>query len=217
MKTLKFGAICLILLASNVYAQDVKVIITPDIGQEVTVPAGGDIYSISHIISVDGVELAEPAKAGSWMLESLYPAGTKLVPSSLTKAKLKACVPQKNTLEPSGPCFIDDDGDGLFDRRAGDEMEVARKFKTPVAYSPTTVSITGEKSFKQVILFQGATTDSLRFSYREFKNDMARPAFTEELTIPRETFPAMIMVKNIQLEILGVSGMGLKYRLVKVN
>ncbi|MGD9472067.1 MAG: hypothetical protein AB7V38_07900 [Novosphingobium sp.] len=46
---------------------------------------------------------------------------------------------------------------------------------------------------------------------------MARPAFTEELTIPREPFPAMIMLKNLQIEVLGVSGMGLQYRLIKVH
>ena len=72
-------------------------------------------------------------------------------------------------------------------------------------------------AFRFVILFQGATTDTLRFSYREFKNDMARAAFTEELTIPREPFPQMMMLKNIQIEVLGVSGMGLRYKIVKVH
>jgi hypothetical protein len=67
------------------------------------------------------------------------------------------------------------------------------------------------------MLFQGATSDSLRFSYREFSNDMARPAFTEDLSIPREPFPSMIMVKNLQLEVLAVSGMGMRYRVVKAN
>lgn len=110
---------------------------------------------------------------------------------------------------------MDDDGDGLFDRQATDDYNLAAKLKAPVPYSKIPISVSREDSFKRVILFQGATADSLRFSYREFSNDMARPAFTEELVIPREPFPAMIMIKNLQLEVLGVSGMGMRYRVIK--
>ena len=46
---------------------------------------------------------------------------------------------------------------------------------------------------------------------------MARPTFTKELTIPREAFPATARIKNLQIELLGVSGMGLRHRIVKAD
>lgn len=77
------------------------------------------------------------------------------------------------------------------------------------------ISVTRDDSFKRVILFQGAAPDSIRFSYREFSKDIARPALTEELTVLREPFSLLLLVKNLQLEVLGVSGMGMRYRVIK--
>lgn len=94
---------------------------------------------------------------------------------------------------------------------------MAMKIKIPAPYSAATIFAVRTDAFKEVILYQGATADSVRFSYRQFKDDLARPAFTEELTIPREPFPAMMMVKNLQIEVMAVTGMGLRYRIVKVN
>lgn len=215
MRAIVVGA-TILLAASPLAAQEVETIRFPELGVETTVPAGGEIYSYARVYSIEGAQLDAEAKAGDWLLESKYPAGTKLIPVS-TKAKLKACAPEKDSLVAVGPCFLDDDGDGTFDRQAADEIKMARKMKTPVPYSKTKISIVREDTFKTVLLYQGATADTLRFSYREFKNDIARPAFTEELSIPREPYPAMIMVKNIQLEVGAVTGMGLRYKVVKVN
>lgn len=205
-----------IVFASPVHSQEMQVINVPEIGAESTVPAGGKIYSFARVYSINGAQLEADAKAGSWLMTRLYPKGTKLVPVD-TKTKFKACLPYEGSFDPAGPCFLDDDGDGAFDRQAGDQTEMALKLKAPAPYKFIKISIVKSDSFESAILYQGATSDSLRFSYREFKNDMARSAFTEELTIPREKFPAMIMVKNIQVEVLGLTGMGLRYRIIKVN
>jgi hypothetical protein len=216
MRRLFFALSFIPAFAGAAQAQEMKIISLPDIGAEATVAAGGDVYSYIRMYTIKGAQIDADTRAGSWLLKKDVPSGTKLVPVA-TKAKFKACVPYAGSFEPDGPCFLDDDGDGVFDRQAGDDYEMATKLKQPVPYSKVDVSIARADSFKRVILFQGATSDSLRFSYREFSNDMARPAFTEELSIPREPFPAMVMVKNLQLEVLGVSGMGLRYRIVAVK
>ena len=131
-----------------------------------------------------------------------------------TKTAFKACVPAEGTFDPAGPCFMDDDGDGRFDRQATNDYNMAGKLKVPVPYVKMPISISREDSLKRVILYQGATGDSLKFSYREFKFDMARPAFTEEISVPRESLPAMVRVKNMQIEVLAITGMGMRYRMV---
>lgn len=206
----------LAMLPSNLVAQEMTIVSNPPIGIESTVPAGGDIYSFVRLYTIDGYQLDADTKAGHWLLQESVKHGTKLVPVETTKA-VKACVPYDFSFDAKGPCFIDDDGDGKFDRHSGDEVTMFRKLKSPVPYSQTKIALSREDSFRRSIIYQGATADSLRFSYREFNDDMARPAFTEELSVPRETLPAMIMVKNLQLEVLKISGMGLTYRIVKVG
>jgi hypothetical protein len=213
----KLLGLCIAIIASYpAVAQEMKVVSFPEIGTETSVPAGGELYSYLRVFTMDGARIDADTKAGDWLLEKPVAAGTQLVPV-LTKTKFKACVPFPNSFDAAGPCFLDDDGDGRFDRHASDDFKMARKLKIPVPYTKVPISIIRADSFKKIILFQGATSDTLRFSYREFKDDMARPAFTEELTILRESFPFMVLVKNLQIEVLGVSGMGLRYRVVKAN
>lgn len=197
-------------------AQEIRLQRFPEIGVESVAPAGGELYSFIRVYSVDGARLDGDTGPGSYLRGRAVPAGTQLVPVP-SKAAFKACVPVEGTFEPEGPCFLDDDGDGAFDRQSTNDYNVAQRLKVPVPYSRTPISLNREDSFKRVFLFQGATQESLRFSYREFTGGLARPAFTEELTIPRSDFPFLIQLKDLQLEVLGVDGMGMRYRLVRAN
>lgn len=125
-----------------------------------------------------------------------------------SKAKYKAC-------SQSGPCALDDDGDGTFDRIALDDVVSALRLKVPVHYQiKDAVAPSSTGNFKQVVSYLGVSGDTLRLSYREFLNDMARPAFTEELTFPiTKTYPQGVAFKDVKMTILGIDGMGLRYRL----
>ena len=215
MRILIVGAI-FVASAGTLSAQEMKVVSSPPIGQEMTVPVGEEIYSFIRLFTIGGYQIDADTMAGHWLLEAPVIAGTQLVPVTTTKAA-KGCVPYPNSFKVEGPCFVDDDGDGTFDRHSGDETTMFRKLKRSVPYSSVSLTVAREDSFRRVILFQGATADTLRFSYREFTNDVARPAFTEELSVLRETLPATIMVKNLQIKVVRVSGMGLTYRIIKAN
>ena len=203
-------------MPSSASSQDIEALLvsSPELGTEQTVPTGGELYSYSRLYTIEGARIDTETRAGDWLVEQRIPAGTLLVPVSTSKP-FKGCVPFEGTFEASGPCFIDDDGDGTLDRHSRDEVVIFRKLKSPVPYSKTDISLMREDSFRYVLLYSGATGDTLRFSYREFKDNLARPAFTEELTIPRETLPQMIALKGRVFEILEVGGMGITYRLIK--
>ncbi|MBB4859659.1 hypothetical protein HNO88_002988 [Novosphingobium chloroacetimidivorans] len=209
---LAFGPL---LLSVSAVAQTLSIVTEPPVGAEATVAPGEGVYSFSRLYTIDGARLTADSGPGSYLRGRSVAAGTQLVPVA-TKSTYKGCVPAQGTFDPAGPCFMDDDGDGKFDRQATNDYNVAQKLIAPVPYEKAAISIAREDAIKRVILYQGASGDSLRFSYREFNFDLARPAFTEEITVPREAFPAMVRIKNVQIEVLGVSGMGLRYRLVKV-
>lgn len=146
--------------SSEIDAQEMKVVSEPAIGEENTVGAGGDVYSFMRVYTIDGARIDVNTKAGDWLVEQAVPAGTTLVPVETTK-KYKGCVPYPGSFEPNGPCFIDDDGDGRFDRHSRDQVVIFRKLKQPVPYTIVPVSIARADSFKRTILYQGATADSL--------------------------------------------------------
>lgn len=75
-------------------------------------------------------------------------------------------------------CLRDTDGDGMFDRIAGGNL-IATDFP-PLPYRSDAVG-TGT-GFRKELLYQGVQGDTMRLSYREFANDMARPAFQQDLT-----------------------------------
>lgn len=191
-----------------------KVVQVPLPGVVRTVSVGSTVLEKSRLYVVEEsvTTVVEPMKGGQWMIPLTINPDQPLTEVS-SKAKFKACA----GIGGSGACGLDDDGDGIFDRMARDDISMALRLKKPVRYvtrRETTVQA-DKDNFRQVILYTGATGDTLRLSYREFVKDMARAAFTEELTIPlTRTFPQMVAVKDVQFRIHGIDGMGLRYEIV---
>ena len=113
-------------------------------------------------------------------------------------------------------CLIDTNQDGLFDRVSFNEVAGAKDIVPPVAYTKEMVPVDGigSASFRKIVTYLGRSGSDIRLSYREFSNDMARPAFTEDLTLPvPETFPQTMQVKDLKLTLLGIGPSGLTYRI----
>ena len=212
MKTLVYvGVLLFASVPASANTVKVELETSPSVGQDATVSPGEELYFYWKKYTVDGAKLGADTKAGQWFVEERISAGTLLVRVD-DKLGFRACVPAEGTLESTGLCLLDDDNDGRFDRHS--DGIIARRYKVSVPYERTSVSALGADAFKHTILFSGATGDTLRFSYREFNGDLARPAFTEELTVPREKFPQLIRLKGRTFELLGLNGLGLSYRLI---
>lgn len=199
--------------------QAVKVSSVPAPGEERTVSVGNPIHEYTRYISLDIAIPSGRMRVAPLLIPLTIEAGTPLFSIS-TKARFKGCM--KSTTWPadlsslSGPCALDDDGDGTFDRIAKDDVSAGLKLKTPASYKRATVPVDAPDNLRQTLLYAGATSDGLRLSYREFRNDLARPAFTEELTIPiTKTFPQDVAVKDMRLRLLAIDGLGLRYMIVK--
>lgn len=186
---------------------EIKIIDVPAVGEQTVVSVGSIIHEYSKVFSFDAVIPEAEMRGGQWVVPITVPAGSTMFPVS-TRVSLKACLP-------NGACGLDDDGDGTFDRMAKDDYSTALKLKVKVPYKLSRVEVERPDSLRQVVMYQGATTDSLRLSYREFQNNMARPAFTEDLTIPLGTsFPQDVAVKKIKLRVHSIDGLGMRYEIL---
>ncbi|MXO66257.1 hypothetical protein [Altericroceibacterium endophyticum] len=188
----------------------VSTVVSPSSDAPVTVGIGETVLHVRNRADYNIWVLDEDGRIGALWGKRTIPAGTQIYPMD-TKAEFKACVRPDG----SGGCFIDDDGDGAFDRWSEDQSQIFFKIKAEKRPKYGKAAGQTDSDFEYIIRFSGADGDTLRFSYREFKSDFARDAFTEELVVPREEFPQMIRIKGHNITVEDVSGMGITYRLTQ--
>jgi hypothetical protein len=69
-------------------------------------------------------------------------------------------------------------------------------------------------NFQRQLLYEGKVGNELRLSYREFRGDLARPAFSQELTFDLGS-GSIVGVKGARLEVLEVNNLGIRYRVLQ--
>lgn len=117
---------------------------------------------------------------------------------------------------PGYACLLDKEGDGVFDQVLAIGMAWPSKLPHPIRYTVAPGErIDADSRFETRLIYLGSANGALLLSYREFNNDMARAAFTEDLSIPLgEKYPQRVAVKGRRFEIESLSGEGLTYRLL---
>ncbi|HEY5724105.1 MAG TPA: hypothetical protein VIT45_17485 [Allosphingosinicella sp.] len=183
----------------------VRTQVVPIVGVERTVSVGEPVFQTFHYRRLTLATIAIPLSWGK--ARNPLPAGTILNHVKWRKGPFKACNIETNR------CASDVDGDGKFDRGSLFNVGDFIPLNAPVPYTKADVDVPlTTDPFKATILYTGATSDSLRLSYREFANDMARAAFTEDLTIPiTKTFPQLVAFKGIRMKVLSIDGLGMRY------
>jgi hypothetical protein len=205
-----------VFLSSTASAQEMRDLTTPEKGLESVATVGSNVYVHQKYRAAKSYAISESVQAKIIFARVDLPAGTQLMQIE-SKTKLKACA--ASTMEAFAAklylgCMMDDDGDGAFDRVAGNEVQGGKKLPHPVRYTESEYVDTAPGSLKQVLIYLGSTKDTLRLSYREFVNDMARPAFTEEYTFPlSSTYPQPVAFKDVKLSVTKIDEAGLHYKL----
>lgn len=186
----------------------------PEIDTPRTVTAGDSILDTRNGRRADGAIIEIEFKSPPKIANAFHAQPGDQFFKVSSKAVLKACTV---TLGPEGlpACFLDDDGDGKFDRVASNTVRKAYPVDAPVPYRRSIVTLPPATSgFTRTLLYQGATQEALKLSYREFKDDLARPAFEEDLTIPlSKEFPQQIAAKGAVFTIFKITGLGIEYKL----
>lgn len=79
-------------------------------------------------------------------------------------------------------CLIDINDDGFFDNAAYGNNDYLYPLQEKVSYKLTQTPPTlTQDSFRYIVLYQGKAGNSIKLSFREFKDDYARPAFTQDI------------------------------------
>lgn len=111
----------------------------------------------------------------------------------------------------NGKCFADKDSDGDLDK-PGRDPESSEKMDIPYTTRRIHIDVPSD-GFRTELVYQGAGGGVLRLAYREFIDDMARPAFTQVLTydLPQDGSATTIAFQTLDIEVLAADNMGLSY------
>lgn len=71
-----------------------------------------------------------------------------------------------------------------------------------------------DRSIKNELIYSGKSGNTLRISYREYSNDLARPAFFQDLTYNLNE-SKYIVFKNYKIHVLQASNSGIKFQVVE--
>lgn len=175
----------------------------------------GDVLVSLEVDRRDNLDLAEtalPIDRTIYLVERIrLPAGSTL---EWNPERKSYCSADKGYISQSGienpVCLIDDNADGRFDRLDGRGIVRPIKLKSPVPYTKRIGSVYSPSKVTRRIIYLGGTATEAKFSYREFtEGGMARPAFTEDLSVPIQAYPAPVTLKGVRFTILKQASDGL--------
>lgn len=116
-------------------------------------------------------------------------------------------------------CLVDVTGENEFNFKT-DELDdlselkpLACKVKYKIIPTPSRV---GEMYFKYEIIYQARVGNKLRLSYREYVDDYAHPAFTQEIEYDLDQKEDMIIgFKKLRMQILNATNNEITYKILK--
>lgn len=114
------------------------------------------------------------------------------------------------------PCLIDDKEMGYFrEILEKDNPNTPSDFLLPldIDYEKIVVKNTTGYYFKQEFIFNGRVDNSLKFIYREFNGDLARPSFTQEVQYDLNQ-SNIIGFKDLSIEILNATNQEIEYKVI---
>jgi hypothetical protein len=116
------------------------------------------------------------------------------------------------------PCLSDSNRDGSFDKVMDiSSMTNSRSLLNEnIPYTLTTSRYNDGKGFMLELLYQGVSDNNIQVSYREFQNNMARPAFTQEVKYQLNTDGKTIIgFKGARIEVIKATNVELSYIVIK--
>jgi len=83
-----------------------------------------------------------------------------------------------------------------------------------IDYSVTSDEEWGENSFKRELIYSGVSQSTVSILYREFKNDMARPAFSQELKYDLSQ-SKIIGFRGARFQVIKATNIELQFKVLK--
>jgi hypothetical protein len=192
----------------------------PAFGVRSTAAVGENMFTqYSYTVSV-GARLRAPVAAGGANQDrhTVFPRNTL---SALgDRGSVVSCTASDTNARRDGrpgvSCFVDKDSDGSFDRVRRPNGSQVIELTTPAPYDLIADRLQ-QVNFRYELVYLGKSGSTLRLGYREYSNELARPAFTTELTFDlAPSGPTVFRYRNLRITVHEVSNEGITYSIEAV-
>jgi hypothetical protein len=191
-----------------------------DLGVRATAPVGATIFSEYDYVATGGATMLQPVSESVGLGGSVtVQPGAQLVAASVD-GEPGFCTTTPSYSDPlagatRATCYYDEDGDQHFETMwvAPGTVGFTYGLDPPVPYRAS--PMTGAQGFKYELVYSGIDGNTLRIGYREYADNLARPAFAQDLTYPiHSTGPTMIRFQAVQIEVIEANASEITYRVL---
>ncbi|WP_431287173.1 hypothetical protein [Roseateles chitinivorans] len=202
-----------------------RVVALPEIGAKAKAEVGANMFEQyrERTTVYTRAVLLDAARAKMDMNQTLnIPAGAQtLIARTYDLENFEAACFSRGSSGLTGSydvCLVDQDRDGVFDSATFSQRKKFFPLEAPVRFNRETVNDRKIElpDFKYVVLYQGISRGTIKVSFREFKNDLARPAFTQDVFYDLNTDgTGVIAFKGARIAVDEATSTNITYRVLK--
>lgn len=217
MKKTKLSSVLLITMvlvscASIPYRQlepSIENYIVPEIGTENTVYIGDPLIREGRTAAQEVIDLK--GNLGTPGLTAYHPSGLYVLKGITNDGFLVYEYPQKinNGWGLYSPQIVEDRSGVVYLQTTSGKTKLdVSKFRKKKH------SFDASDDYKQSLIYTGRENNIIKFTYREFMGDMARPAFTIDATYDMKEDKNIIRFKGASLEVIEADNQSITYKLI---
>lgn len=201
---------------STAYVPFKESISFPPIGEITEIGLGEEMMVQGYQTTWDGIELKQQVSVGMTGAYTFAPGQYKKVGESPQGAFYQPTAGIRSgaiNVSPLGDPFqyIMIKNDGQF---CGVSVYDLYSCTRQASYEEKKVGDIGLESFQRTLIYSGRVDDTVRITYREFSNGMARPAFSNDVEYDLNE-SMVIGYQGAELEIIEATNRSIKFRLLK--
>jgi hypothetical protein len=188
----------------------------PTAGEPVERRVGDVIYTKFDYQTTEARRLPSGYARGHLLGQIHVPPGAALASRPKRDGGLEYCTVEPTYSGPGGPsivCFSGPSGLSYFTHVRVPPLKYGAWTTLDSHLAFETADVMLGEGFKMELLYQGVADAVLRLAYREFVENLARPAFHQDLTYTLSAEgPTQIHFRTLVLEVLSADNSGIRYR-----
>ncbi|UAA85957.1 hypothetical protein H2787_05840 [Acinetobacter baumannii] len=189
----------------------------PPIGQKATVSVGETMLRQGVITTYEAIEIKKGTKVAYLTFDGNAESNTFLKigeDAESTYYKI-GIMPQWNKVNPIGTLKLSKSNQPACIIQYTTGLPVCNiSQEKPVEYTPKQVHVSDAKSLQQVLYYNGKVGNRINIGYREFFDNMARPAFSNDVEYDLKESKT-IAYKGAIIEIMNADNQSISYKVIK--
>lgn len=192
----------------------VKNISEPEIGSTNTAYVGDSMLKQGIISEFEGLKVTAPAEI-SWAYTITAGVFKKIGESADGEFYFPAGTVDSGTIDKA---VLADPWNAIMVKTKNKDLCVITVFSVAacephMSYEKTMLNVANDNSFQQTLLYNGRVGDKINIGYRESSNNMARPAFNNDVEYDLSE-SKVIGYKGARVEVLDATNQYIKYKVI---